>query len=134
MASYLMSTLLSPSIPVSLWGKEPALNGNSFYNTIFHFLLFLVVAPHLKSTAQLWRVLGVITASALAVGLYAVAQFYGLDPFRAHMGGGGVVSSLGNTIFTGSFLLLAVPVTLALALKTNGASARTLERFAGSSL
>jgi len=31
LASYLISTLLSPSILVSLWGREPALDGNSFY-------------------------------------------------------------------------------------------------------
>jgi hypothetical protein len=41
-------TLLSPSMPVSLWGREPALDGNSFYNTLSHFILFLVVTAHLK--------------------------------------------------------------------------------------
>ena len=123
LASYLVSTLLSPSIPVSLWGREPALDGNSFYNTLSHFLLFLVVATHLKRTAQLWRLLGAISASGSVLGLYAVLQYYGFDPFGIHMGGGGVVSSLGNPIFTGAFLLMVAPVTLAWALKSNGASA-----------
>ncbi|MFB3119028.1 MAG: hypothetical protein ACE1Y2_00705, partial [Stenotrophomonas maltophilia] len=122
MASYLISTLLSPSIPVSLWGREPALDGNSFYNTLSHFLLFLLVATHLKREAQLWRLLGAITASGLVAGIYAVMQFYGLDPFGIHMAGGGVVSSLGNPIFAGAFLLMVAPTTLALALKSNGAS------------
>jgi len=123
LASHLISTLLSPSIPVSLWGREPALDGNSFYNTLSHFLLFLVVATHLKRAAQLWRLLGAITASGVVVGLYAVLQYYGLDPFGIHVAGPGVVSSLGNPIFAGAFLLMVAPVTLALALKSNGSPA-----------
>jgi len=35
----LLSTLLSPSIPVSLWGSEPATDGYSFYNTISYFVI-----------------------------------------------------------------------------------------------
>lgn len=123
LASYLISTLLSPSISVSLWGSEPALDGNGFYNTLCHFLLFLVLATHLKRAAQLWRLLGAITASGVVVGLYAVLQYYGLDPFGIHVAGGRVVSSLGNTIFAGSFLLMVAPVTLVLALKSNGPTA-----------
>jgi hypothetical protein len=55
MASNLISTLLSPSMSVSFWGREPAFDGYGFYNTLSHFVLFAVVASHLKSTAQLWR-------------------------------------------------------------------------------
>jgi hypothetical protein len=40
LAGHLVSTFMSPSIPVSLWGSEPALDGNGFYNTLSHFLLF----------------------------------------------------------------------------------------------
>ena len=128
-ASSLISTLLSPSILVSLWGSEPALDGNSFYNTLSHFLLFLVLATHLKSAAQLWRLLGAITASGVAVGFYALVQYYGLDPFGIHGAGAGVVSSLGNPIFAGAFLLLVAPMILALALKTSGASATPIKKI-----
>ena len=134
MANYLISTLLSPSIPVSLWGREPALDGNSFYNTLCHFLLFLVVATHLKSAERLWRLLGIITASGVVAGLYAGLQYYGLDPFGIDVAGGRVVSSLRNPIFAGAFLLMAVPLTLAQALKSNGVSASPIRQFAGSSL
>ncbi|MCI0781098.1 MAG: tetratricopeptide repeat protein [Chloroflexi bacterium] len=112
----LLSTLLSPSIPVSLWGSEPATDGYSFYNTICHFVMFAVIATHLKTSAQLWRLLGAVVASGVAVGLYGISQYYRLDPFGVDFVGG-VVSSLGNPIFTGAFLLMVVPVTVAMALR-----------------
>ena len=82
-----------------------------------------MVATHLKSAERLWRLLGIITASGVVAGLYAGLQYYGLDPFGIDVAGGRVVSSLGNPIFAGAFLLMAVPLTLAQALKSNGVSA-----------
>ena len=123
LASYLISTLLYPSISVSLWGSEPALGGNSFYNNLSHFLLFFVLVTHIKTSPQLWRLLGAIVAAGVVIGLYAVIQYYGFDPFGVRGAGPGAISSLGNPIFAGSFLLMAAPVTLALALKPNGDSA-----------
>lgn len=66
LASNLISTLLSPSIPVSLWGREPALDGNSFYNTLSHFLLFRAdLVPRAVSA-------GSATASTLASELLGI--------------------------------------------------------------
>jgi hypothetical protein len=39
------------------------------------------VATHLKTTPQLWRLMGAVIASGMLVGFYAGLQFYGLDPF-----------------------------------------------------
>ena len=44
LATHLLSTLLSTSVRVSMWGSEPALDGYSAYNAIAHFMLFLVIA------------------------------------------------------------------------------------------
>ena len=60
LVSHLISTLLSSSITLSLWGQEPASDGSSLYNTFSHFSLFLVVATHLKTTTQLWRLMGAV--------------------------------------------------------------------------
>ena len=70
----------------------------------------------------------------MLVGLYAALQFYGLDPFGVFQGVGGVISSLGNPIFAGAFLLMVVPVTLALGLKPHGSTTypvRTIFSIAG---
>lgn len=131
LTTHLISTLLSSSITVSFWGKEPALDGNSFYNTLSHFILFLVVATHTQTKAQLWRLYGAVIASGLLVGSYAVLQFYGLDPLGIHSGGTGVVSSLGNPIFVGAFLLMVVPLTMTFALKSCGTTPSRMRTFWG---
>ena len=120
LAGHLVSTLLSSSIPISLWGREPAADGASFYNTFSHFMLFLVLSTHLRTPRQLWRLFSAVIASGLLVGLYAALQFYELDPFGIQLIGGGIVSSLGNPIFVGAFLLMVAPMTMALALRSPG--------------
>ena len=120
LASNLISTLLSSSISISLWGKEPAFDGASFYNTLSHFMLFLVLATHLKTTRQLWRLYSAVIASGLLVAIYAALQFYEIDPFGMYLIGGRVVSSLGNPIFVGAFLLLVTPMMLAQVLRSPG--------------
>lgn len=43
LGSNLVSTLLSSSVSISFWGREPALDGPGFYNTLSHFMLFLTL-------------------------------------------------------------------------------------------
>ena len=79
-------------------------------------MLFLVLATHLKTTGQLWRIFGAVIASGLLVGFYAALRFYELDPFGINLIGGRIVSSLGDPIFVGAFLLMLAPMTLSLTL------------------
>ena len=53
----------------------------------------------------------------MVVGLYGILQFYALDPFGVHSGVIRVTSTLGNPIFAAAFLLMVMPVTLAMAVK-----------------
>ena len=117
LASNLVSTLFSASIPISLWGSEPASDGYSFYNTICHFVLFAILVTHLKTPAQLWRLLTAIIASGAAVSSYGILQYFGLDPFALHIVGTRVISSMGNSIRVGAFLLMVVPLALAMVLR-----------------
>ena len=102
----LVSTLLSQSESLSLWGSEPGLDGDSLYNTLSQIVLFAVVATHLKTEDQLWRLIKVLLVSGLAVGMYGILRYYGLDPFGVHQGGNRIVSSLGNPTHVGAFLLM----------------------------
>jgi len=119
-ASNLASTILSSSVSVSLWGAEPALDGYSFYNSLSHFVLFAAVATHLKTTIQLWRLLGAIVGSGIVVGLYGNLQHFGLDPFGIAIVTDRVISSLGNPISAAAFLLMVVPIALLIPLVTRG--------------
>jgi hypothetical protein len=46
---------------------------------IAYILLFGVIATHLKTRSQLWRLLGAIVAVGTLVAGYAVLQHYGHD-------------------------------------------------------
>ena len=109
-----ISTLASESGGVSLWGSNPGRDGYGFFNAASYYVLFLVVATHVKSTPQVWRLLGAITFAASVASLYGVLQHFGADPFLAARPVR-ITSSFGNALFAASFLVLALPATLALA-------------------
>ena len=75
----LLSTVLSVSWQVSLWGDVPGQDSYSAYTVVAYVLLFAVIATHLKTAPQLWRLLGAIVAVGLLVAGYAVLQHYGHD-------------------------------------------------------
>ena len=109
-----ISTVASESINVSLWGGNPGRDGYGFLNSASYYALFLAVATHVKSAPQVWRLLGAITFAAFATSLYGVFQHFGADPLVAARPVR-ITSSFGNALFAASFLVLALPATLALA-------------------
>ena len=109
-----ISTLASESLGVSLWGSNPGRDGYGFLNVASYYALFLVVATHVKSAPQVWRLLGAITFAAFVTSLYGVLQRFGADPFLPAPPIR-ITSSFGNALFAASFLVLALPATLALA-------------------
>ena len=124
-----LSTLLSPAFSVSLWGNNPGRDGFGLYNTASYYVLFAVIATRLRSTAQMWRLLGVIVAAATVASLYGVMQHYGLDPLDQGLAER-VQSSFGNPLFAGSFLVLALPISLGLGL-AHGMRVRSPWVYAG---
>ena len=113
----LAATLLSASVAVSVWGEVPGQDGYPAYTMAAYAVLFAVIATHLKTRRQLWRMIAAIVTSGTLVALYAVFQHYGQDflvltpptqPERA-------TSTLGNAIFAGSVLLMTASLTTAAA-------------------
>ena len=51
----LLSTVLSGSFNVSLWGEVPGQDGYAFYNILSYVLLFAVIATHLKTWEEVKR-------------------------------------------------------------------------------
>ena len=111
-----ISTLLSPSISVSLWGSNPGTDGYGLYNTFSYYVLFIIIATRLKTKQQLWRLLAVISLTATAAAFYGILQHFGADPFALKLGGHRVFSTFGNSLFAGGFLVLAMPITAGLGL------------------
>ena len=112
----ILSTLLSASFEVSLWGEVPGQDGYSAYTVISYVLLFAVIATHVKNKPQVWRLLGAIALMGTLVAGYAILQHYGQDPLNlTEQTGGGkgrVTSIMGNAIFAAAVMFMTIPITL----------------------
>ena len=112
----LLSTALSGALSVSVWGEVPGQDGYPAYTIIAYVLLFAVVATHLKTTTQLWRLLGAFVVMGVLISGYAILQHYGNDflDLTETTGGGTrrVTSFMGNAIFAGAVMMMAIPMAI----------------------
>ncbi|MQF66935.1 tetratricopeptide repeat protein [SAR202 cluster bacterium AD-802-F09_MRT_200m] len=119
LGSTLLSTICSGSFYVSLWGEVPGQDGYPFYTIASYILLFGVISTHLKTRAQLWRLLAAISAMGTLVAGYGIFQHYGIDFLNlTESTGGGVsraTSFMGNAIFSAAVMVMTIPVTFSLA-------------------
>ena len=114
LATTLLSTILSASWRVSLWGDVPGQDSYSAYTVAAYVLLFAIIATHLKTSSQMWRLIGAIVLMGVLVAGYAVLQHYGHDflDLMEPPGKTRTSSTLGNPIFAGSVLLMTIPISL----------------------
>ena len=120
LASTLLSTFLSVSFSVSMWGDVPGQDSYSGHTVVAYILLFTVIATHLKSEAQLWRLMGALVLAGILVAGYGILQQYGQDflnliePPNTKR----ISSTLGNATFAASVMLMTIPISLAAATLT----------------
>ena len=114
LASTLLSTALSESFNVSMWGLVPGQDTYPAYTIICYVTLFGVVATHVKNKDQVIRLLWAVALMGVLVSIYSWAQFYGHDVFnlRETLGGRKSSSTLGNSILAGGLLLMTTTVSL----------------------
>lgn len=109
---YLLSTVLSVTPWVSLWGSYQRLQGT--YTTLAYIVIFLIILQGLRTRAQLDRLITVIILNSLPIALYGLIQRNRLDPLPW---GGDVIrrvaSNMGNPIFVAAYLIMAALPTLA---------------------
>ena len=120
LGSTLLSTVLSGSFNVSMWGEVPGQDGYPAYTIVAYVVLFGIIATHLKSRAQVARLIGAVVVMGVLVGGYAILQHYGHDFFNlSERTGGGAsgkaTSFMGNTIFAAAVMMMTIPITLAVA-------------------
>ena len=114
LGSTLLSTLLSSSFQVSLWGEVPGHDSYSAYTTTAYVLLFAVIATHLKTSSQLWRLLGAIVVMGVLVATYAILQHYDHDflDLMVPPNGSRSTSTMSNPILAAAVLLMTIPISL----------------------
>jgi len=109
---YLLSTLLSVTPLVSLWGSYQRLQGT--YTTLAYIVIFFIVLQRLRTRTQLDRLITVVILNSLPIALYGLIQHNRLDPLP--WGGDvtqRVASNMGNPIFVAAYLIMAALPTLA---------------------
>ena len=113
----IITTFLSTAFWRSLWGEVPGQFGYSAYTTVSYFILFATIATHLKTRAQLGRLLGVLIVAGAVAALYGIAQHYGGDPLSlGETGSDRITVFMANPVFTGAFLLTTTLLTLGVGL------------------
>jgi O-antigen ligase len=112
--SLILSTVFSASLSMSLWGDLPGQDSYGAYTSITYLMLFAVIATHLKTSPQVWRLLGAVMLTGALVAAYAIFQHYGLDflDLEEPIGVARKSSTLGNPIFAAAILLMTIPITL----------------------
>ena len=120
LVSTLLSTILSESFSVSMWGLVPGQDTYPAYTITSYVILFGVIATNINSKAQVDRLLWTIAIMGVVVSGYSWAQFYGWDIFSLREIPGALKSgsTLGNSILAGSVLLMTITISLVTATNT----------------
>lgn len=109
--AYIISTLLSISPLVSLWGSYQRMQGS--YTFISYVLIFGLMATNMTRREQVDRFITTVILTSIPVSLYGIIQHNGLDPLPwAGDVTSRVASNMGNAIFVASYLIMVIPLTL----------------------
>ncbi len=110
-AVFLLTTITSVVPATSFWGSYQRLQGT--YTHLSYGLLFMLLVTHLRSRAQLERIITLTLAAAVVVGGYGILQHQQLDPLPWR---GDVItrvaSTMGNSIFVAAYMIMVVPLAL----------------------
>lgn len=115
--SVVVSTAASPAPRVSLWGRDYLGLGYEMYSFLALLVVFFAVALRLRTLQQLSRIFTTLMIAGAITALYALSQHLGWDPLGPGEEFARNISSLGNPIFFGSFILMAIIATIAVALE-----------------
>ena len=108
----IISTFLSQNLWISMWGEVSGQFGYSAYTTVSYFFLFVIIATHLKTKNQLWRLLAAIVATGALVALYSIVQRFDYDPLDLGEAGSVRVSAMmANPVFAGAALVVTTLMT-----------------------
>jgi O-antigen ligase len=111
----ILSTALSPVANASVFGIDPGRDSYGLFSIASYLIVFGAVATHLRTGAQLRRLIWALTISSIMLGLYGIPQHFGFDTMlTAPLPQPRVSLTFGNPVFAGSYLLMTIPLTLAL--------------------
>jgi tetratricopeptide (TPR) repeat protein len=108
---YILSTITSVVPHVSFWGTHIRVQGS--YNTLCYAIYFFLVILSLRTAHQFEQLITVALLASLPIALYGVLQHYGFEPvFPGHDYSSRVISTIGNPIFLGAYLIMVIPLAV----------------------
>jgi O-antigen ligase len=108
---YLLTSFTSVWPRVSFWGSYRRFQGT--YTMLSYIAIFFLIGQTLRTWEQVERLVTVILLTSLPVVLYGLFQHYGFDPIPWGQDiAGRVVSSVGNAISVGAYLIMVIPLTI----------------------
>jgi len=111
-----ISTLLSPLPIISLLGADDSRSGYNLYDNISLFVIFAVVAGRFRTERRVRLLVLTLISSGTIAAAYGIAQHFGWDPIGDSEGHSRVWSSFANPLNFGSYMVMAIPATLAMAI------------------
>ena len=110
-AVWTLSSIFSILPARSWWGSFERAQGT--FALYAYVILFLVVLLELRSAAQLRRLQFAFILPAFPISAYAILQYLGSDPLPwSNPVAGRSSASMGNPIFLGAYLIMAIPLTV----------------------
>lgn len=109
--AYVLATATSIAPPLSLWGPHD--NPQGTITVLCAVIFFLLIASGLQTKAQFDRLVSALILGSVAVAVYGLSQFFGIDSLPWITDSvSPVLSTLGRSNFLGAYLAMVVPFTL----------------------
>lgn len=109
--AYVLATATSIAPPLSLWGPHD--NPQGTITVLCAVIFFLLMASGLQTKAQFDRLVSALILGSVAVAVYGLSQFFGIDSLPWITDSvSPVLSTLGRSNFLGAYLAMVVPFTL----------------------
>ncbi len=106
-----LATVFSINPYISFWGQYQRQIG--LYLFIYLVLIYFFASAVLNERRKISNILLAMEVTASIIALYALLQELGADPFGIQPGSEKrPVSTLGNSVFAGGFLVMILPVSL----------------------
>jgi len=118
--SLIITTIFSQNIEISFYGLHSRYQG--LYSYFFYFLFFLLLLVNIKTIREIKRMIITAVISSFFVSLYGLVQMAGFDFMdwtEPTFITGRATSTLGQPNFLASYLLLVIPLSVYLIIKTN---------------
>lgn len=111
---YVLSALLSPVPMFSILGADPETTGYNLYTFLSMIVVSLAIVVYATKPQQIWRVIYAIAIVGVITSIYGILQSNGWDPIGVVDQQERVISSFGNPIYFGAYLVIAIPLTASL--------------------